>query len=234
MCKLTKRRSGWTVQAAVYAIGDISHQTVLSSGQSDEFNIVPGGPDPQVSVTVINKSVLSTMGGTTFTAFTPGVDQATTSTKIAATTTTGTRSTTTGHTTSKTSSSTAGYPSNSATETSQLANSSTASPDSGLSTGTTIGIAIGVVLAVLFLTALGGLYFLSKRRKKSQKLVDDQVIPLEEPVNDKIPSAIRYIDEDDVQEILSGRLNNPVPGGGQEVFSGRLNTEFKRKPSISD
>ena len=85
------RSTDWTVQAAVYAIGDITDSNVLSSGQSDHFNIVSGGPSPQISVTVINLSTLSTIGGTSFTAFTPDVDVATVSDTSATATDDGSR-----------------------------------------------------------------------------------------------------------------------------------------------
>src|SRR5437762_13422802 len=96
------RSTDWTVQAAVYSIGDITHGTVLSSGQSDQFNIVSGGPSPQVSVTVINRSTLSTIGGTIFTAFTPGVDAATTADTSATTTDVTSKTTTSKHNTKST------------------------------------------------------------------------------------------------------------------------------------
>lgn len=216
--------SGWTVQAAVYSVADITHSTILSSGQSSEFNIVSGGPSPQVSVTVIGESTLSTVGGTMFTPFTPGVGSATSIDDSFTATNYAFTAIATGQI------ATAGTPmssiysvkssptgSSSATLASSASSVNSTASGSGINTGTTIGIAVGVVLAVVFLLSLGGLYLFLKRRNTPKKLIlDDQAIDLSgrlgssQETFEKDPgtTALRYVEDDErEEEILSGRVN---------------------------
>ena len=206
------RSTDWTVQAAVYAIGDITHSTVLSSGESDQFNIVSGGPSPQISVTVINLSTLSTIGGTIFTAFTPGVDAATAS-DISATATADTPTITTSNSNTESITPTSPVPSITTTQSSSPAPKATHETGNGLSLGTTIGIAVGVVLVICFLVLMAGLYFLTKRRKSAHKKIDDQAIQLsgrlashETFEKDFDGPAIKYGEDDPEEDILSGRI----------------------------
>lgn len=203
--------TGWTVQAAVYAIGDITDSTVLSSGQSDDFDIVSGGPSPQISVTVINLSTLSTIGGTVFTAFTPAGDGATVVVTFA-TATDDPFITSNGNIRSTTPTSTVPSIANNRSTSGTISPSTT--PHNGLSAGTTIGIAVGVILVVMFLVLMASLYFLTKRRKSAGKKIDDQAIQLsgrlashETFEKDFDTPTLKYGDDDAENEILSGRTN---------------------------
>jgi tetrahydromethanopterin S-methyltransferase subunit B len=214
------------VQAAVYSIADITHDTILSSGHSDQFRIISGGPHPEVSVTVIARSILSTVGGTTFTAFTPGVNDATASdsyaspTVIVATTTDNSAATQTSppaganvkSTSSSRQSAVQSLPTASATAASS-SSTSTATATGGATTGTIIGVVVGLILLVLFCLVLGGLYFLMRRRKAA-KAVDDQTIQLsgrtashDHVTVEKEVGALRYLDDDYPEEMYSGRIN---------------------------
>ena len=219
------RSTDWTVQAAVYSVGDITHGTVLSSGQSGQFNIVSGGPSPEVSVTIINRSTLSTIGGTIFKALTPGVDVATTA-DTSATATDDTSTVTTSKHNSRSTTPTPTISSISDNQSSMI--SSKTSPSgtilpsaaahdkgNGLSVGTTIGIAVGVILVIVFLVLMAGLYFLTKRQKTAnKKKVDDQAIQLTGRLGShetfekdfEIPT-LKYGEDDGDEEILSGRVN---------------------------
>ena len=197
------------MQAAVYSIGDITHSNVLSSGQSDQFNIVDGGPSPKISVTVINLSTLSTIGGTIFTAFTPNADFVTGSYIAATATGDGFTFTVDNTTPTPTVPSVANNRSTSGT-TSPSATPSAA--HNGLSPGTTIGIAVGVILVIIFLVSMAGLYFLTKRRQSANKKIDDQAIQLsgrlgshETFEKDIDTPTLKYGEDDADEEILSGR-----------------------------
>jgi len=211
------------VQAAVYSVADITHSTILSSGQSGEFNIVSGGPSPQVSVTVIGQSTISTVGGTMFTPFTPGVGSATSIDDSFTATNYAFTAVATGQI------ATVGTPMSSIYSTRNVKSSSTGSSSSfaslanstasgsGINSGTTIGIAVGVVLVVVFFLGLGGIYLFLKRRNTPKKLVlDDQAIQLSGRLGsshetfEKEPgtAALRYVEDDErEEEILSGRVN---------------------------
>jgi hypothetical protein len=203
------------VQAAVYSIGDITHSNVLSSGQSGQFNIVDGGPSPKVSVTVINLSTLSTIGGTIFTAFTPSADFVTGSFIGATATDDGFGFTFTVDNTTPTP--TPVVPSIAFNQaTSSTTSHSATHTHNGLSIGTTIGIAVGVILVIIFLVSMAGLYFLTKRRQSASMKIDDQAIQLsgrlgshetfEKDIDTHIDTpTLKYGEDDADEEIMSGR-----------------------------
>lgn len=203
----------------MFAFGDILHDTPLGSGSSDQFNIVPGGPSPQVSVTVLNTATLSTIGGTIYTALTGDAagqgDFATSAfTPIFTTTrphnfggkTTSTTSTTS---TPSTSSSTS-----TSTDTSPSTSASNAAEDvDGLSQGGLIGVAVGVTAIVIIGACFAGWWFWPRRRRTSEKLVEVDDIPLssgrlrrESLGKEGVESDMQF-DARDEEAIPSGKVN---------------------------
>lgn len=167
----------------MFAFGDILHNTPLGSGSSDQFNIAPGGPSPQVSVTVLNLATLSTIGGTIYIALTgdaAGQGDFATSAFTPIFTTAGARPHNFGgKTTSTTSTPSVSTSTSTSTNTSPSTSASNAADDvDGLSQGGLIGVAVGVTAIVIIGACFVGWWFWPRRRRTSEKLVEVDDIPL--------------------------------------------------------
>ena len=222
--KRANDRTGWTIQVSMFSFGDILHNTPLGSGSSPQFNIVSGGPSPQVSVTVLNTATLSTIGGTIYTALTGDAagqgDIATSFTPVPTQSTTKTH--TFGKTTASTTSGVSSIASSTATDTSL--NSTTSNvPDGvdGLSQGTLIGVAVGVTAIVIIVACVAGWWFWPRRRRASEKLVEVSDIPL---------SSGRLRRESLNKEGAEGEFHFAEE---EAIPSGKVNTRFSRFDSYS-
>jgi len=201
----------------MFAFGDILHDTPLGSGSSDQFNIVPGGPSPQVSVTVLNTATLSTIGGTIYTALTgdaAGQGDFATSAFTPILTTTGARPHVFGgKTTSTTSTPSTSTSTSTSTETSLSTPSSNAAEGvDGLSQGGLIGVAVGVTAIVIIGACFAGWWFWPRRRRTSEKLVEVDDIPLssgrlrrETLGKEGVESDMQFAEDEEA--IPSGKVN---------------------------
>jgi hypothetical protein len=177
----TNSRTDWTIQVSMFAFGDILHDMPLGSGSSDQFNIVPGGPSPQISVTVLNTATLSTIGGTIYIALTgdaagQGDFAISAFTPIFTTTRPHNFG---GQTTSTTSTPSISTSASTSTDTSLSTPVSNAAEDvDGLSQGGLIGVAVGVTAVVVIGACFAGWWFWPRRRRTSEKLVEVDDIPL--------------------------------------------------------
>ena len=224
-------RTDWTIQVTMFAFGDILHDTPLGSGSSDEFNIVSGGPSPQVSVTVLNTATLSTIGGTIYTALTGDAagqgDFAPSFTPFLTTAAART------HTFGGTKSSTFTQPTSSSAPTSASQNTTAptaADSVDGLSQGALIGVAVGVTAIIVIGACFAGWWFWPRRRRNSEKLDDVNDIPLSS------------VDETHLSSGRLGRGSLSKEGADGDVHfaedeetvpSGRVNTRFSRFDNYS-
>ena len=165
----------------MFAFGDILHDTPLGGGSSDQFNIVQGGPSPQVSVTVLNTATLSTIGGGIYTALTgdaAGQGDSATSAFTPIFTTAAARPHHFGGITTSTTS-TPSTSSSTPTNTSLNSSASNAAGDGdGQSQGAIIGVAVGVTALVIIGACIAGWWFWPRRRRTSEKLAEVDDIPL--------------------------------------------------------
>jgi hypothetical protein len=141
----------------MFAIDDL---TVIATENSPLFSIFPGGPSTDITVTVIDTSTLSTIGGTVFT---PAIGLATSFQALPTSAPTTTQD--------ALASPTASDNEPTATDSSPT---SPAGVNKGLSTGARVGIGIGVGLSVLIAVAVIVEMVWRKRRATPK----DDTIPL--------------------------------------------------------